>query len=302
MEPTAAPADTPIRRLTRDHDNRMVGGVAGGLGRYFGIDPVIFRAAFVALAVVGGSGLALYLIGWLLVPEDGAERSIAADVLEGGEHRRPVVRILVVGLLVVAFFNLLVAGPWFGGPVGDPGVLIAALALASLFLVLITRRSTIGWAIGSVIGILVLMTALAVGSALLIVSNAGVSMHGGVGDRSWHPAVAADLRPAYRLGVGDLTVDLSQVELNEGITHVDATVGVGHLLVLVPADAAVTVAAHSGAGNAVVFGDEDSGLGADRFRSLPAPENTGAASEGTGRRLVIDASAGIGEVEVGRGR
>ena len=49
-------------------------GVAGGLGRYAGIDPLIFRILFVVLAVFGGSGLLLYALGWLLVPEDGEDR------------------------------------------------------------------------------------------------------------------------------------------------------------------------------------------------------------------------------------
>src|SRR5436305_14265992 len=97
MESTATPTDPPIRRLTCDRDNRMLGGVAGGLGRYFGVDPVIFRAAFVPLAVVGGSGVARYLIGWLLAAEDGVDRSIARHLLDGGEHRRTRVRVPVEG-------------------------------------------------------------------------------------------------------------------------------------------------------------------------------------------------------------
>src|SRR5947209_6840650 len=168
------------RRLTRCPDDRMIGGVAGGLGHYFGVDPVIFRVAFVALAVVGGSGLALYLIGWLLVPEDGSERSVAADVLAGGSHRGPIVRVLVIGLLAVAFLNLAVAGPFGGGAVRASGVVVSAVALGAILLVLVTRRAAAAWLLGTVIGTIVVITAFAVGSTLLIVSNNDVPLKGGV--------------------------------------------------------------------------------------------------------------------------
>ncbi len=57
------------RRLYRDDDNRVFGGVCSGLGYYFDIDPVILRIALVVLFLVGGFGLLLYLIMWLVVPK-----------------------------------------------------------------------------------------------------------------------------------------------------------------------------------------------------------------------------------------
>jgi phage shock protein C len=48
----------------------VIGGVCGGLGRYLGVDPVILRIAAVVLAIAGGSGLALYVIGWIVIPEE----------------------------------------------------------------------------------------------------------------------------------------------------------------------------------------------------------------------------------------
>jgi phage shock protein PspC (stress-responsive transcriptional regulator) len=71
--PTTAPASRPP--LRRSLSDRKIAGVAGGLGRYFNIDPLIFRVVLVTLAVFGGSGLLLYAIGWLLVPEDGVNES-----------------------------------------------------------------------------------------------------------------------------------------------------------------------------------------------------------------------------------
>lgn len=67
--PPDAPPD-PARRLTRSTDDKVLTGLSGGLGRYFGVDPVIFRIAFVVLAFAGGTGVLLYLLGWLMIPDD----------------------------------------------------------------------------------------------------------------------------------------------------------------------------------------------------------------------------------------
>lgn len=63
-ESAAAP-----KRLFRDTENAMIAGVAAGLGKYFGIDPVWIRLAFIALVFAGASGILLYIILWLIVPE-----------------------------------------------------------------------------------------------------------------------------------------------------------------------------------------------------------------------------------------
>jgi phage shock protein C len=55
-------------RLTRSETDRMLVGVCGGLGEYFGIDSTIVRVAFVVLALFGASGIVLYLALWLIVP------------------------------------------------------------------------------------------------------------------------------------------------------------------------------------------------------------------------------------------
>ncbi|HSS08546.1 MAG TPA: PspC domain-containing protein, partial [Acidimicrobiales bacterium] len=72
----AAPPGSPPKPLTRSRDCRMIAGVAGGLAQYLGIDPVIVRIVFVVLTVAGGSGVVLYGLGWLLIPEEGGERTL----------------------------------------------------------------------------------------------------------------------------------------------------------------------------------------------------------------------------------
>jgi len=57
------------RRIYRDPDNRILGGVCSGMGAYWQIDPLVFRLLFVLAFMVFGVGLVLYLILWIVIPE-----------------------------------------------------------------------------------------------------------------------------------------------------------------------------------------------------------------------------------------
>ena len=83
---TAPPSDPPGAsppddRLHRGGQGRMVAGVAVGLADYFDIDPTLVRVGFVALSLLGGLAVPLYLAGWLLIPERGADQSVAEELL-----------------------------------------------------------------------------------------------------------------------------------------------------------------------------------------------------------------------------
>ena len=56
-------------RLYRSRDDRMIGGVAAGLGEFLGIDPTIIRLLFVVIAFAGGGGIIAYIVMMLVVPE-----------------------------------------------------------------------------------------------------------------------------------------------------------------------------------------------------------------------------------------
>ncbi len=56
------------RRLYRSRRDAMVGGVCGGLAQYMNVDPTIIRLVFVLMAILGGHGILVYLILWLIVP------------------------------------------------------------------------------------------------------------------------------------------------------------------------------------------------------------------------------------------
>lgn len=62
------------KRLYRSTTNRVIGGVGGGLGEYFNVDPTIIRVAFVLMLFGGGFGLLAYIVLWIVIPERGQEQ------------------------------------------------------------------------------------------------------------------------------------------------------------------------------------------------------------------------------------
>lgn len=62
------PKENSYSSIYRSETNKIIGGVCGGLGEYFNIDPNIIRLIFVLLTVFGGSGLIIYLILWIILP------------------------------------------------------------------------------------------------------------------------------------------------------------------------------------------------------------------------------------------
>jgi phage shock protein PspC (stress-responsive transcriptional regulator) len=105
--------EAPPRRLVRVDEGRWLGGVAAGLGRYFDVNPLVYRIAFAALALAGGTGLLLYLAAYLVMPGEHDEDSIAVEALRG--HRDHPWLLVGVGLLVFgALFALSEARFWPG--------------------------------------------------------------------------------------------------------------------------------------------------------------------------------------------
>lgn len=74
------------RRLYRSYNNRMLGGVCAGLGEYFNTDPSLVRIVFVLLLVFGGSGFLLYLILWVILPEQGRSYASPEDTTRANTY------------------------------------------------------------------------------------------------------------------------------------------------------------------------------------------------------------------------
>ena len=129
--PAGPPPSFPSPRppLRRSRTDRKVAGVAGGLGRYTDIDPLVFRVVFVVLAIFGGSGILLYALGWLLIPEEGEDQSEVEHLLAGRASSR------VVGAILLAIVGVAAVGQLFGTGFGHGGVLaLAAIAVAALLI------------------------------------------------------------------------------------------------------------------------------------------------------------------------
>ena len=67
-----------VQRLERSTSDRKLAGVAGGLGRYFDLNPNFFRVGFVILTILSGAGLLIYLVAAFVMPDEGKVRSSIA--------------------------------------------------------------------------------------------------------------------------------------------------------------------------------------------------------------------------------
>lgn len=66
---SGSPGSRTTRRLYRDPENSVFGGVCGGLGAYFNVDPLIFRILFLVFFFVGGASILVYIILWIVLPK-----------------------------------------------------------------------------------------------------------------------------------------------------------------------------------------------------------------------------------------
>jgi phage shock protein PspC (stress-responsive transcriptional regulator) len=362
-------SSTPDRRLLRSRDERMLTGVAGGLGQYLNVDPTFVRLGFFAAAFFGGFGLLAYLIMTVVVPEDDGEGNpvtgkrpptwalialvIAVVVIlpgpfgawgdgwwwglgalwlglivlagagayrlirgrwpgqadpsataetkelsssgeatqtEGGEGPPRVIRFLAIGVLacVGALGALCIAacGAWVtatGNGAVVAGLVVAfGVALAATAFFGDSARRTAPWLLA-----LALLLAVPAGT----VAAADIEFDGGVGERTYSPAVAADI-PAdgYEHGVGQLVVDLRDYEWGEGeLVTLPAELGIGQLLISVPSEVCVFGEAEGKVGEVSVRGEDSDGV---------EPEFDRASAPVTQPRLQLDADIQIGQLLV----
>jgi phage shock protein C len=101
------PAPEPAGHvLRRSRDDRILGGVCGGLGRYFGVDSTLVRLAFVVLTVAGGGGILVYLVAWLLMPEEEPGERVAGPP-PGRERQEGLWFFAGVGLIALGLVLLI---------------------------------------------------------------------------------------------------------------------------------------------------------------------------------------------------
>ncbi len=208
----------------------------------------------------------------------------------------------VLGRLTVGV-ALLVAGSLIALDVADvitvePVVVLAsALAVVALGLLVGT---IVGRARGLIaLGIVLVFLLIPVGAA-----PDGLRVSGGAGERLYQPTSQGELSDRYELGVGKLTLDLSEVEV-VGTEDVEVSIGMGEVIVLLPPDVAVDVDADVGAGT-IDFptgGSEQGGIGYEQSWQR-AGDGTGTVnltlSSGLGAVTVIDETPQAGGKQVTR--
>ena len=166
------------RRLLRSRDDRMVAGVAGGLGRYFAVDPTIVRIAFVVSVFFGGLGIFAYLALALFVPSADTDGEIEAAPIE---RSRTLAIAAGVGILVVALSWGAFDGGWgFDGPDGPwlfgPPLILLAIGAGLYFLLRNTGNSSVAGVVGKIVlGLTLLFLA---GCAAMFSAWAGATGHG----------------------------------------------------------------------------------------------------------------------------
>jgi phage shock protein PspC (stress-responsive transcriptional regulator) len=268
-----------IKRLERTSSDRMIAGVAGGLGRYFDLNPGVFRLGFVVLTLLGGAGILVYLTAVLVMPKEGEQESIAGKAL--AERRDRPAPLIGLGLAGVALAVLLSRGDLW--PAAGTGWVL--ILIAGLVVLWASRNERRGRRVIRVVAALTSLFVVAVVTAIVVFfAWFDVSLSDGVGERTYTPAAAAQVQAAYALGVGNLRLDLSGVS---GSKHVKATVGVGNLKIVVPRDEAVSVNAHVKVGDVYVLNRHADG----RNATLQTSGNGG---------LVLDADVGAGRIDVVR--
>jgi phage shock protein PspC (stress-responsive transcriptional regulator) len=132
-EPTAEQPTTATpgpRRLFRSRGDRVIGGVCGGIAKYFNVDPVLVRVGAVALVFLGGAGILAYIAAVLLIPNEG---------VDGGAPEAPRRGMAIAGviLLVVAICVVL---PFQGG--WGPGWGLVPLGFVALAGLLVWRLAS----------------------------------------------------------------------------------------------------------------------------------------------------------------
>lgn len=122
-----------VTRPRRRAGDRKVAGVAAAIGRRYAIDPILVRVTFVMATFAGGAGVALYLLGWLLLPVEGDQSSGAESVV--GRGRSSMSAILTIALVLILI-------PVTGALLNDAaGIVGLAVGLGALLLLHRSRAS-----------------------------------------------------------------------------------------------------------------------------------------------------------------
>jgi len=189
-------------------------------------------------------------------------------------------RSVHVGRLVLGAILLLIGAAWLVVTLDLVDLPIQSAMAAGLILIgiviLVVGRH------GGLVTLGVILTVM-----LAFMSLLDVPFEGGVGERTFRPASTADLRQEYRMAIGRLTVDLTSIE-GTTISDVEISLGIGQVVVILPDEVSVRVEGDAGAGQVMILGSEQNGLGVEHSIT----ENDAV--------FEVRVAVGLGQVEVRR--
>lgn len=110
-------------KLYRSTQNRILGGVCGGIAEYFGLDPALVRIIWLVTIFAGGAGILAYIIAWILIPESPFEGGGQHDKLLGNKASAEIFGWILIAVGVLLIFRFFI--PWFFSKYFWPLVLIA---------------------------------------------------------------------------------------------------------------------------------------------------------------------------------
>ncbi len=204
-------------------------------------------------------------------------------VQAAGQKKRPYAAVVTGALLVV------VGILWLLDAI-DVIDLQAKVLLPSL-LAVIGIALIIGAFDGPHTGLIVAGVFVTLATLAVAVSPAD-AFHGGIGERTFRVTEQASLAPRYDVGVGELHIDLSGLDLTES-AEVEATVGAGEMTIVLPPDVPVTIDASAGAGEIDILGETSEGLSASKTYTSDGFDTAEVT-------LTLDLSVAAGSIEVSR--
>jgi predicted membrane protein len=196
-------------------------------------------------------------------------------------HRRRRRRFL--GPIVFGALLIWAGLAWLGGVSLDSSLAVGLLIIG------------VGFILGSFVGgsRALIVPALLVGGALALTAVVDIPLHGPIGDQRWAPQTIDELDGRYEVSIGEGTLDLTAIDLAaDDRIGLEASVGVGHLVILVPEDVGLDVDTEVGAGESKVLEVAQNGVGVSTER-----QDDGRADAGT---FVLDLQVGLGQIEVRR--
>ena len=193
-----------------------------------------------------------------------------------------VLKAAALGIGVLFACGLLFLAAGWASVLGGDWIVAGLVIAAGIALIAGAFVRPVRWLIPAGLSV-----ALAVG----FVQAANIDVgDGGVGAREYRPSALADIRPQYDMGVGELVVDLRDVDLPAGDHPLEMDIGIGRALLLVDEDVCVASRADVGMGAVEVFDHDSDGVDVE-WEELPRPASGNP-------RLVLDADVGMGVVQV----